>query len=160
MLWGRGCLLFPGDALPLSSNRLLSWELLGNDHSSAPTAAEMSHTYQSCLKLQETALQLTPVPHFTFYSVSPPLSSVLMKCHWKHEKEMKPRTMEVTEESEFQELGIGRAFPTHRRWHPNAKKMQISCKLMELTGCGVYLSGRVLAYPAGHPQYFKKRRWG
>lgn len=55
----------------LSSNRLLSWVLLGKDHSSAPTAAEMSPTHQSSLKLQETALQLTPVPHFTFYSVSP-----------------------------------------------------------------------------------------
>lgn len=55
----------------LSSNRLLSWVLLGKDHSSAPTAAEMSPTHQSSLKLQETALQLAPVPHVTFYSVSP-----------------------------------------------------------------------------------------
>lgn len=142
----------------LSSNRLLSWVLLGKDHSSAPTAAEMSPTHQSSLKLQETALQLTPVPHFTFYSVSP--LYVLMKCHWKHGKEMKPRTMEVTEECEFREPGIGRMFPTHRGWRSNAKKMRISCKSMELTGCRVYLSGRVFAYPAGYPQYFKKRRWG
>lgn len=83
-----------------------------------------------------------------------------MKCHWKHEKEMKPRKMEVTEECELQEPGIGRMFPTHRGWGPNAKKMQISCKSMELTWCRVDLSSRVLAYPAGYPQYFRKRRWG
>lgn len=65
---------------------------------------------------------------------------------------MKPWTMEVTEECEFREPGIGRMFPTHRGWRPNAKKMRISCKSMELTGCRVYLSGRVFAYPAGYPQ--------
>lgn len=37
--------------------------------------------------------------------------------------------MEVTEEREFQEPGIGRMFPTHRVWCPNAKKMWIKLQI-------------------------------
>lgn len=97
--------------------------------SKLPPLQRQSRAYQSSLELQETILQLTPVLHLIFYSLSLPSIQCLM---WSDtgslRRKRRSQMMEVTDDFESEGTVIGRPFPTQRGLRPNAKKMWIRCE--------------------------------